>query len=179
METTEEKQARRFKEMQEKKAQKARDENPVLRFGLDSIDLDIIKYLTDHPNATCPEISEAIGMSERQIWNRRKRQRFIDAMAELNKPTLEVIEKAQKISARRMVALANSSDAQVALEAGKLLLKPLLAEKIDMNVNHRITYKTRIGSEGRIYQEVETEKIDSPAAKKVEEPEPPQEEDGI
>jgi fibronectin type 3 domain-containing protein len=45
------------------------------------------------------------------------------------------------------------------MEAGKLLLKPLLGENNNLNVNHRVTVKTRIGPDGKLNQEQTVEEI--------------------
>ena len=122
-------------------------------FELNGTDKQILQIIVDHPTLSNKAIGKMLGFSENTIQRRRKKPAFMKAYADLMATTDDLLKRAQKIAARRLIALIKDPDKKVALEATKLALSPL-NNKHTVDVKEEIIFQTRIGSQGQLMQEV-------------------------
>lgn len=122
-------------------------------FEIDARDRMILQILVDHPDSTNNEIGKAIGVSNAAISKRRNKPAFKKAYADLMSTTDDLMARAQKMSARRLLTLIKDADKKIALEAMKLALSPLM-NKHQVDIHKEIIFQTRIGTQGQLMQEV-------------------------
>lgn len=77
-------------------------------------------YLGGFPSARI--VSEALGLSTRQVELARKREAYLNARAELAKSSIQILRENKKKAARKLVKLLNSKDERVALRACESIL---------------------------------------------------------
>jgi len=143
----------------------------IRKYELDRLDALMLKYLIEFPSATLKELAKLTGLHLSTCGRRISRDTFQDALAEQQGTTIKMIEKAQRVSALRMIRLANADNDQTALEAGKLLLKPMLGENLNVNMNQRMIFSTQIGEGGRINTETTMKELEDEHRKKLAEAE--------
>lgn len=151
----------------EKSKNLAASEDP---FEIDARDRAILQLLVDHPESTNNEIGKAIGVSAPAISKRRNKPAFKKAYADLLSTTDELMARAQKMSARRLLTMIKDPDKKIALEAMKLALGPLL-NKHSVDITKEIIFQTRIGTQGQLMQEVievDSKRISDTSAKPSE-----------
>ena len=139
-------------------------------FEIDARDRGILQLLVDHPTMTSNEIGKALGISQPAISKRRNKPAFKKAYADLMSTTDELMARAQKMSARRLLTMIKDPDKKIALEAMKLALGPL-SNKHDVNIKEEIIFQTRIGTQGQLMQEVidvDSKRISDTSAKPPE-----------
>jgi len=122
-------------------------------FEIDARDRRILQLLVDHPEMTSREIGNQIGVSQPAISKRRNKPAFKKAYADLMSTTDELMARAQRMSARRLLTMIKDPDKKIALEAMKLALGPL-SNKHPVDIKEEIVFQTRIGSQGQLMQEV-------------------------
>jgi len=129
-------------------------------FEIDPRDRRILQILVDHPDITSREIGNVIGISQAAVSKRRNKPAFKKAYADLMSTTDELMKRAQKMSARRLLTMIKDPDKKIALEAMKLALGPL-ANKHQVDIKEEIVFQTRIGTQGQLMQEVKVIEADS------------------
>jgi hypothetical protein len=108
---------------------RARARRAAQRLGvdeLDQVDLALIEALLVKPAAKYDELSAACGLAERSILRRVTRPRFADALTMCRLPAVDMLVKGRERAARRLLALVDSADEQVALRACLSILHTLL-----------------------------------------------------
>lgn len=122
-------------------------------FELNGVDKQILQIIVDHPRLSNTAIGKMIGISESAIQRRRNKPAFLKAYSDLMATTDDLLKRAQKVAARRLIALIKDPDKKIALEATKMALSPL-NNKHSLDVKEEIIFQTRIGSQGQLMQEV-------------------------
>ena len=123
---------------------------------LDELDHKLLAYLDKVPTATYKQMAELLNMSDAGVANRYKRPVFQAALDEIKKSTWDLILRAKRVSARRLLTLANDRDPNIALRAAQLLFGPTLQDShTDPATVTDIIYRTRIGATGAIIAERE------------------------
>lgn len=102
---------------------------------LDSIDRAMLKLEANQPKISNLQMKEILGVSDRQAAKRRKRRIYQDALIEMHKPFLRILQDGKAKAARKLVELVESGNSSVELSAATALLKPHLAETINLNVS--------------------------------------------
>ena len=124
------------------------------KLEIDDVDRKILQLLTEHPGISVKDIAEAVGRGVNNIYDRMKRPGFVRAQKELQATTDELLLRAQKIAARRLINLIKDSDSKIAIDAIKIALAPH-TNKRQVDQKTEIVFKTRIGSQGQLLQEQE------------------------
>ena len=122
-------------------------------FEIDARDRRILQLLVDHPEMTNNELGKAIGIGTLSISRRRNKPAFKKAYADLMSTTDELMARAQKMAARRLLTMIKDPDKKIAMEAIKLALGPL-TNKHQVDIKEEIVFQTRIGTQGQLMQEV-------------------------
>jgi hypothetical protein len=122
-------------------------------FELDPTDRQILKCLVDFPLTNNVEIGKKIGVHPNTVSNRRKKPAFVKAYADLNSTTDDLLERAQKMAARRLLSFIKDPDKKFALDAMKVALSQR-SQKKEIQVKEEIVFQTRVGSQGQLMQEV-------------------------
>ncbi len=99
---------------------------------LDSEDLEILRLILNHPGITHRQIAELRGVRRRQtITERINKPKFQRALAEANRPAMEIIQASQARAARKIAKLIDHEDPRIALRAAELIVAPLIRESGD------------------------------------------------
>jgi hypothetical protein len=122
-------------------------------FELDAIDRQILKTLVDYPLIKNTEIATKLSLHANTISKRRKKPAFIKAYEDLLSTTEDLLERAQKVAARRLLKFVTDPDKKFALDAMKVALSQR-AQKKEVQVKEEIVFQTRVGSQGQLMQEV-------------------------
>ncbi len=122
-------------------------------FEIDDIDKSILKFMVDHPSMTIKAIAEQLSVSVNTVSRRMKKPGFIKARKDILATTEDLMVRAQKLAARRLLSLINHHEPKIALEAMKLALGPLNNRK-QIETKSEVIFQTRIGSQGQLMQEV-------------------------
>jgi hypothetical protein len=122
-------------------------------YELDQTDRAILKHLVDYPLIKNTELGKKVGLSANTISKRRKKPAFIKAFADLQSTTDDLLERAQKMAARRLLTFIKDPDKKFALDAMKVALSQR-AQKKEVEVKENIVFQTKVGSQGQLMQEV-------------------------
>ena len=123
-------------------------------FEIDEKDRRILQILVDHPDMTNQAMSKlGINMSPATIGRRKAKPAFIKAYKDLMSTTDDLMKRAAKMSARRLLQMIKDPDKKIALEAMKMALSPLM-NKHSVEIKEEIVFQTRIGTQGQLMQEV-------------------------
>jgi len=129
------------------------------KYELDPIDHLLLKHLINFPNSTNEELGEVVGLSPHPVRRRRLKPAFVKAYRELTASTREHLAEAARRAAIRLKKLIEDDDKDIALQAMKMALANHLRTQVDVNVQPRLVYKTTIGLDGALLQEVIEEEI--------------------
>lgn len=119
---------------------------------IDDIDKELIRLKIENPSITKTALSEKLGVCRENIINRLDKDSVKKAIIELQKGALDILLEGQTKAARKLIKLLDSSDERIVLKAASEILKGVLSDKIDVNVN---TFKDWVDS---ITKSEETEK---------------------
>lgn len=142
---------------EQQKTQAEHQENVFLKYNLDHIDREIVKYLLRDPGATNLEIAQLLNLSDAAISYRRRREVFQKALSEQLMGAPELFKKAQEMAIRRLMKIIQGTNDKLALEASKIFMLPLVQSQMPAQiappVEEVVIFKTRIGSTGAIIRE--------------------------
>ena len=122
-------------------------------YEIDQKDRRILQVLVDHPDITNAALAKIVGLGVNTIGKRRNKPAFKKAYSDLMATTDDLMKRAQKMAARRLLALIKDPDKKIALEASKMALAPMM-NKHSLDIKEEIVFQTRIGSQGQLMQEV-------------------------
>jgi predicted transglutaminase-like protease len=120
---------------------------------IDIMDQKILQIMIDHPEISMKAIAKSLGIVENTIYNRSQKPGFIKAKRDLSASTDDLLKRAQRIAARRLLTLIKSKDDKIALEAIKIALAPLNNKK-HIEQKTEVIFQTRIGSQGQLMSEM-------------------------
>ena len=93
------------------------------RYDLDDTDAAMLRHVMSEPAISAKELGKLVGLSDKQIERRRRREGFKTALRKLLIEPVEIIQNAVRQVARRYVQIANSPDDRIAERAcAKILL---------------------------------------------------------
>jgi len=101
---------------------------------LDRVDHAMLRFEQGEPTVSNKAIQEKLGIPERQVSKRRKRDIYQQALIELHKTHTQVLRDGKIRAARRLVALIDDSSPSIALAASKALLQSDLARTINLHL---------------------------------------------
>ena len=123
-------------------------------FEIDEKDRRILQILVDHPDMSNQAMSKlGINMSPATIGRRKAKPAFIKAYKDLMSTTDDLMKRAAKMSARRLLTLIKDPDKKIALEAMEMALASQM-NKHTLETKSEIIFQTRIGTQGQLMQEV-------------------------
>ena len=123
-------------------------------FEIDEKDRRILQILVDHPDMSNQAMSKlGISMSPATIGRRRAKPAFIKAYKDLMSTTDDLMKRAAKMAARRLLTMIKDPDKKIALEAMKMALSAQM-NKHTVDIKEEIIFQTRIGTQGQLMQEV-------------------------
>jgi Ribonuclease G/E len=122
-------------------------------YELDAIDRQILKNIVDYPLIKNTEIGAKLGLHPETIGKRRKKPAFVRAHEDLMSTTDALLERAQKMAARRLIKFVTDPDKKFALDAMKVALSQR-AQKKEVQVKEEVIFQTRVGNQGQLMQEV-------------------------
>lgn len=122
-------------------------------FEIDEKDRRMLQVLVDHPDISNISMSKLVGMSPTTISRRKSKPAFVKAYRDLMATTDDLMKRAQKMAARRLLQFIKDPDKKIALEAMKMALSPLM-NKHSLEIKEEVIFQTRIGTQGQLMQEV-------------------------
>lgn len=134
------------------------------KYELDDNDRFIMKHIIQFPKITNRELGAMLGMHLTGIHARRKKPAFIKAYKDLQDSAGDLLVRAARDAARRLIALVNDPDKNVALKAIRMALTPYLGPQNEMNISVPIlkVYDTTVKPDGTLFQQViEAEAMDA------------------
>jgi DNA-binding Lrp family transcriptional regulator len=126
-----------------------------LHGAIDEIDKKLMMHLTNFPEASLAELARAVGMTKSGVRKRMLRPIFKKFLVQLRERTEDVIVRGQRAAALKLIKLCSSANERIALEAAKVLLNPLLNKSTtEHKFSKELIFRSQIGSQGQLQQEV-------------------------
>lgn len=115
---------------------------------LDSWDKEIIRLKLRNPAATQASIAKEMGVHAHTVMNRLKKFIVKQTLEELQKKALDILLDAQSEAAIKTKELMRASeDDRIQLKAAEMILKGVLADKVDLSVNSFAEWAKKVNSE--------------------------------
>lgn len=102
---------------------------------LDSVDKAIINLKIEFPAITNCDVADKVGICRDSVAARLKKEKVKIALKDIEREPVEILLDARIKAALKMVELLDNPDPQVSLKACKEILKGVLVERIDLNIN--------------------------------------------
>jgi|SRR5271157_3172444 len=103
---------------------------------LEDTDKAIIRLKIENPAITNIDIAKRLDLHRETIAKRLRKVKVSEAIAELNKSALNVLLETQSEAARKLrTIIRTSSDERAVIAACKEVLKGVLSENINLNLN--------------------------------------------
>ena len=136
-------------------------------YEIDRLDRSILQLFVDHPIIKNAEVARKLGISLSTITLRKSKPAYKKAYSDLMSTSDELLERAQKMAARRLLNFIKDPDKKFAMDAMKLALSQR-AQKREVEVKEEIIFQTRVGNQGQLMQElisIEPPKLENKADK--------------
>lgn len=102
---------------------------------LDEVDREIVRVKLEKPNITNIDLAEMLGMHRQTLAKRLKKEKLQRQIIEAQKSALQILLEAQSEAARRLKMLMRDDNKDVSMKACKEVLKGVLSENMNLNVN--------------------------------------------
>jgi hypothetical protein len=122
-------------------------------YEIDRLDRSILQLFVDHPTIKNTEVAKKLGICVTTIRNRKAKPAYKKAYSDLMSTSDELLKRAQKMAARRLLTFIKDPDKKFALDAMKVALSQM-PQKREIEVKEEIIFQTRVGNQGQLMQEV-------------------------
>lgn len=127
------------------------EEEKVHKYLLDELDRKIIKLIMDFPEMKRIDLAKEVGLSEGHLYKRIGRPSFKKFLADLLADTGEIMAKNATLASRKLAALINHADPNIALQAVRMALHPFLnTARLEFKNTQEIVYIAQFGGDGQI-----------------------------
>jgi hypothetical protein len=125
------------------------------RYNLDEIDKRIIQLKLKHPNISMRDLAQALDVTVNTIFTHCNKPGFVQAYEEVTATTEDLLKKAAREGALRLIQIIKTGDNDAAVKAIRMALAPYVNQHaVDVSVKPAREFKTTFQPDGTLLQEV-------------------------
>lgn len=144
------------------------DKNITSAYEVDKIDREMLQFITEFPDVSIEQIAKHVEISNSEVKHRTERPIFIRYLSQINESVEDIMERAQRAAAKKLMALTKSGNERIALDASRLILMPILSKnQIGNKKLAEVIHRSYIGEQGQLIQDIIEIEAENSKPKKV------------